>query len=107
MRVKYLLLIAVLMLAIVAALVFVSPPENGARPELVLPWQVDSGDRFWRRDADGGLPAQDEQATLYRWREPDGSWAFGDVPPAGVEAEAIRQAPVQRMPAVPAPASDQ
>ena len=107
MRVKYLLLIVVLIVAVVAALVFVAPPENGGRPELVLPWQVDGDDRFGGRERDAALPGRNGQPTLYRWREPDGGWAFGDAPPAGVEAEEIRHAPVQRAPSPPVPATDQ
>lgn len=96
---KYLLLIVVLAAAVVAALVMVTPGEGNPLAELELPWQVD--EQRGHRDSDGGgdagrLHSDDQQDKLYRWRSDDGSWSYGNVPPPGVDAEAVELSETQR-----------
>jgi len=48
---------------------------------------------------------EDEPITVYQWRDAEGTWHYADEAPLGVDAEAVRVAPVTVLPEPP-PASE-
>ena len=86
---RFLLIIVVLLLAVLAALFIV--PLGGGKP--LLDWQ--HVEQNWQQPEklfDGSLfPWLEKKgdAELYRWRDPDGNWQYGQIPPPGVSAEPI------------------
>lgn len=59
-------------------------------------------------DLDLGLPAGGpaEPRTVYKWRGADGSWHYGDQPPAGVDAQPVEVHPGQNVLPAPKPPTD-
>ena len=84
---RYFLILLVLIAAVIAALFFV-PLENG-KP--LLNWQqVEDNWQDPGQLLDGGVESlvnKSEQTTLFRWRDPQGNWQYGQIPPPGVDAE--------------------
>ncbi len=84
---RYFLILLVLIAAVVAALFFV-PLENG-KP--LLNWQqVEDNWQDPDQLLDGGVESlvnKSELTTLFRWRDPQGNWQYGQIPPPGVDAE--------------------
>ncbi|MCK0154763.1 DUF4124 domain-containing protein [Alcanivorax sp. S6407] len=84
---RYFLILLVLIAAVAVAL-FTVPLENG-KP--MLDWQ--HVQENWQEpeklfdDGVEGLVKKSEQTTLYRWRDPQGNWQYGQIPPPGVDAE--------------------
>ena len=95
---KYLLLIAGLVAALVAALVLITPRDDNPFAELALPWQVDEHDQRQLPHTPEMEQLHNDQggARLYRWREPGGGWSYGDRPPPGVTAEPVELGDTQR-----------
>ena len=48
---------------------------------------------------DKAFSEEGRDQTVYRWRGDDGSWHYGDHPPAGVEYERVEPNPVTTRPA--------
>ncbi|MEQ3683021.1 MAG: DUF4124 domain-containing protein [Alcanivorax sp.] len=86
---RFLLIITVLLVAVLAALFIV--PLGGGKP--LLDWQ--HVERNWQQPAklfDSNVSPWLEkkgQTGLYRWRDPDGNWQYGQIPPPGVSVEPI------------------
>lgn len=84
------LLLAIGVLLIVIVVGFMLPLGNG-KPLL----DADYLQQHWRNPHyllanPAGLWRQNSgEAVLYRWRDPDGSWQYGQTPPPGVAAEEI------------------
>ncbi len=84
---RYLLIVIVLAAAVVAAL-FTVPAKNG---EPLLDWQ--HVEQNWQEpqtligDGPDNLLKESGETTLFRWRDPQGNWQYGQIPPPGVDAE--------------------
>ncbi|MFN3712340.1 MAG: DUF4124 domain-containing protein [Alcanivoracaceae bacterium] len=83
---KYFLLVIGLLVAVAAALVLV--PVKDGQPLV-------SFESVEKQLSEVGLPRfgeeQETLPTLYRWRDAQGQWQFGQVPPPGVVAEPVEQ----------------
>lgn len=96
---KYFLLVIALLVAVVAALLYV--PVNDGRP-LVDIKQVQAtldqsvaglpGDDV----ADGDWMA-DHGDVLFRWKDSAGKWQYGDRPPVGVKAEMVEKKSIKTL----------
>ena len=85
---RYLLIIIVLLTVVLAALFTV--PLGGGAP--LLDWQhVEQNWQQPERLLDGEISSWTEEngesAEMYRWRDPQGNWQYGQIPPPGVQAE--------------------
>ena len=84
---RYFLILLALVVAVIAAL-FTVPMKNG-KP--MLDWQHVKEN--WQEpdklieDGVEGLAGKSQETTLYRWRDPQGNWQYGQIPPPGVDAE--------------------
>lgn len=92
---RYLFGITLLVVAVVAALLLV--PGDDGRP-MLNPDRVQAlthdAVRTVAPDRSGWVE-QDAAATLYRWRDADGNWQYGDVPPPGIRAEPVEKKEVK------------
>ncbi|MDF1779678.1 MAG: DUF4124 domain-containing protein [Alcanivoracaceae bacterium] len=96
---KYFLLVLALIAALVAALMFV-PAKDGKPlldPERVKATVEQTSDRITERQ-DGWID-EAEMDVLYRWKDKNGNWQYGDRPPKGVEAEIVKKKSVKTIPA--------
>jgi len=84
---KYFLLLIGLVIAVLAALMFV-PAENG-RPIL----DPDSVGQLLSESTSMVVPGEEEEVlpAMYRWRDASGQWQYGQIPPPGVNAEPMEQ----------------
>ena len=86
---RYFLIIVALIAALLAALFTI--PLGGDKP--LLNWQhVKENWQQPERLFDKGLSPwvrQSGETELYRWRDPEGNWQYGQIPPPGVHAEAV------------------
>ncbi|MDX1804690.1 MAG: DUF4124 domain-containing protein [Alcanivorax sp.] len=87
---RYLLIVIVLAVALVAAL-FMVPVDHG-RP--LLNWQYAKNHwqqpEQWLDDPKAVLNSHQSHAReLYRWRDGAGNWQYGQIPPSGVQAEPV------------------
>ncbi len=85
---RYLLIIIVLLVVVLAALFTV--PLGGGKP--LLDWQhVEQNwqqpERLLNRKISPWMEENGESAEMYRWRDPQGNWQYGQIPPPGVQAE--------------------
>ena len=91
---RYFLILIALIVALGVAL-FTVPLENG-KP--MLDWQ--HVEENWQQpdklvdEGLDGLLGKSEETTLYRWRDPQGNWQYGQTPPPGVNAEETTVRPV-------------
>lgn len=90
---KYFLLVIALIAAVVAALLYM--PVKDGKP-LVDINQVKAtidqaaGTAAGQSDAETDWMA-DHGDVLFRWKNSDGQWQYGDRPPAGVQAEMVEK----------------
>lgn len=96
---KYFLLVIALLVAVVAALLYV--PVKDGRP-LVDINQV----RATLDQGVAGLPGKeaadddwmaDHGDVLFRWKGSTGQWQYGDRPPAGVKAEMVEKKSIKTL----------
>jgi len=84
---RYLLIIIVLLVVVLAALFTV--PLGSGKP--LLDWQhVEQNwqqpERLLDRKISPWMEESGESAEMYRWRDPQGNWQYGQIPPPGVQA---------------------
>ena len=85
---RYLLIIIVLLVVVLAALFTV--PLGSGKP--LLDWQhVEQNwqqpERLLDRKISPWMEESGDSAEMYRWRDPQGNWQYGQIPPPGVQAE--------------------
>lgn len=95
---KYLLLVIALMVAVAAAAFFV--PVKDGRP--LLQWGqvkavVKNPERVLKHPRVLTGDTQQQGTTLYRWRDSNGNWQYGDVPPTGVDAQPVNVKPARTL----------
>ncbi len=83
------MLIIIALLAMVLAAIFMVP-LGGGKP--LLDWQY--VERHWQqperlldRRISPWFEENGESVEMYRWRDPQGNWQYGQIPPPGVQAE--------------------
>jgi len=108
---QYLLLVIALAVSVVLAVRYVPMRGGGLFPDAMqqqmeqLEQMQDFQDREDPTRVDPEkLPdelsgEESTDKTYYRWRGDDGSWHYGDRPPAGVEYEPVEPNPVTTRPA--------
>jgi hypothetical protein len=109
---QYLLLVIALAVSVVLAARYVPMRGDGLFPE-GMQEQVEQMKNLQNREApqdvapenlpEGltgqGSGSEKREKAYYRWRGDDGSWHYGDRPPAGVEYERVEPNPVTTRPA--------
>lgn len=94
---KYFLLVIALIIAVVAALMFV-PVQNGKpllSPERVKATIEQTGIQVETAVDSGAWVDEDSLNQWYRWKDSHGNWQYGDRPPAGVVAEPVEKKSVK------------
>lgn len=92
---KYLLLVIALGAAVVLAVLYV--PVKDGKP--LVEWQqlektVKDPSRVMGH---GGRADSQAAPTMYRWRDSNGNWQYGDVPPSGVDAQPVKVKPAKSL----------
>lgn len=92
---KYLFLVLALVVAVVLAALYV--PVKDGKP--LVQWEqvrslAEDPERLVR---DGPVRMQREEPKLYRWRDKQGNWQYGDIPPSGVDAEPVEVKPAKQL----------
>ena len=102
---KYLLIIVALVVAVLAALMYV--PVKDGKPFIdpkVVERLLDNPEQLMESPAE--VLQSEPVVTMYRWKDSYGSWQYGDRPPPGVDAEPVTpKAQIQRLEPIQAPAS--
>jgi hypothetical protein len=101
---QYLLLVIALAVAVALSMAYVPMREGGSGAPEMMPEQLeDMAPGMSSRDGvsdDGATSSRSDarqrgKSGYYRWRDEDGSWHYGQRPPAGVdEYERIESGPV-------------
>lgn len=95
---KYFLLVVALIIALLAALMFV-PVDDGKpllSPSRVKATLEQTGVQMLDDHPDGWV----DEAALnqwYRWKDARGNWQYGDRPPPGVNAEPVEKKSVRTL----------
>lgn len=90
---KYFLLVIALVIAVLAALMFV-PVKDGRpllSPERVKATIEQTGIQMDAGGDSGGWVDEAELNQWYRWKDRHGNWQYGDRPPTGVVAEPVEK----------------
>lgn len=102
---KYLLIIVALIVAVLAALMYV--PVKDGKPFLdpkAVEKILDNPEQLM--DSPAEVLQSEPVATMYRWKDSSGNWQYGDRPPPGVAAEPVTpKAQIQRLETFQPPAS--
>lgn len=94
---KYFLLVIALIIAVVAALMFV-PVQDGKpllSPERVKATVEQTGIDIESANNMGGWLDGADLNQWYRWKDSRGNWQYGDRPPPGVVAEPVEKKSVK------------
>lgn len=94
---KYFLLVIALIIAVLAALMFV-PVQDGKpllSPERVKATIEQTGIQMETAVDNGGWVDEASLNQWYRWKDSRGNWQYGDRPPAGVVAEPVEKKSVK------------
>ena len=98
---KYFLLVVALIAAVVLLAMYV-PVKDGRtlldaeQIQSVVTGSVQEGSTS--QDVEDDLP---QPGTMYRWKDHNGNWQYGDRPPAGVAAEPVTLKETQRLDSLP------